>query len=216
MDLVFTVFTQIIFGILIANCFLALYYKEQKLLFLKNLSRKLKLSMILEIPLLLLVTALVAIGLIKLIPLLGWGWGKIIFGTTANIAVAPILTSATSGNLWLKIPGFMAMCLLLYSMPFFVWVEEIDYRKGHIEWKPICIQSVKFGLIHLIMGIPIAMALALSIPGFVFACKYRKAYLSLERLTEHEREEHAVMASTAYHAVYNCVIILLLSLLFFI
>lgn len=172
--------------------------------------------MVFEIPILLLVTALIAIGLIKFFPLLGWGWGRLIFGTTANIIVAPILSSATSSSLLMKVPGFIAMFLLLSAMPFFVWVEEIDFRKGHIEWKPICIQSIKFGLIHLIMGIPIGMGLALSIPGFVFACKYRKAYLSLEGLTEHEREDHAVMASTAYHAVYNCVIILLLSLLFFI
>ncbi len=215
MDIVLTLVTQIFFGLIVANCFLTLYFKKDKLQFLKNLTQKLKLSMLFEIPLLLLITVVVALGLMKFIPLLGWGWGRVILGTTANIAVAPILSSATSGNLLIKVSGFIAMCLLLSSMPFFAWVEEIDYRKGHIEWKPICIQSIKFGLIHLIMGIPIGMALALVIPGFVYACKYRNTYLSLHELTEHEREEQAVMVSTAYHATYNCVIIVLLSLLFF-
>lgn len=70
-------------------------------------------------------------------------------------------------------------------------------------------QSVKFGLIHLYVGIPIAAALVIILPGFFYACKYRSVYMKNISIGTPEKEsvEQAVLHSTAYHTMFNSLLV---------
>ena len=61
-------------------------------------------------------------------------------------------------------------------------------------------RSVLFGLVHAVVGIPIAVAAALSVGGFYFTW----AYLRMWNATG--EEEAALAESTRSHLAYNLVI----------
>jgi len=82
--------------------------------------------------------------------------------------------------------------LLIFALPTYAKSEEESYRAGTRNWGHGIIRSVRFGLAHLIMLIPLGMALALSIGGLWFTHHYFKG--GIER-------------STTYHAVYNSMLI---------
>ena len=64
--------------------------------------------------------------------------------------------------------------------------------------------GLRFGLIHLIMGIPIAVALALSIGGWYFQWAYLRGYRQGGR-------EAGVLESTRSHLAYNLVVLVLVA-----
>ena len=62
-------------------------------------------------------------------------------------------------------------------------------------------RSLSFGMVHAIIGIPIAVALALSVGGVYFMNVY------LRRFRSSLSVEDAVMESTAAHTAYNTAIL---------
>jgi hypothetical protein len=147
------------------------------------------------------------------------GWGNLILGNSGNVALQSLYTAYQAsqkvnefqGNSfdfkWLFIvPMWMLFILVL---PFWAEFEEKLFRQGVPSWKGITISSIKFGLIHLIMGIPICWTLTLSIPGFLFACRYKYAYhRHLRKFSDEAKAQGAgVIASTADHAIYNAIFI---------
>jgi hypothetical protein len=153
---------------------------------------------------------------------LRWGWGSLVFGNLGNVMLQPLNTaykvsqtvSESQGNnfdfRWIfLVPVWM---LFIMALPFWAEVEEKVFRQGVHSWKGITINSIKFGLVHLIMGIPICLALTLSVPGFLFACRYKYAYHWHLRKFKNEAkaQEAGVIASTADHAIYNAILITLL------
>ncbi|MCA1995306.1 MAG: hypothetical protein LDL41_25150 [Coleofasciculus sp. S288] len=148
-----------------------------------------------------------------------WGWGNLVFGNSANVMFQPLDTanqvgqhvSELQGNhfdfRWLfLIPVWM---LFILALPFWAEVEEKLFRQGIHSWKEITISSIKFGLVHLVMGIPICWALTLSIPGFLFACRYKYAYhRHLKKFKDEAKAQtDGVLASTADHTLYNAILI---------
>lgn len=108
---------------------------------------------------------------------------------------------------WLFLPPLWL--IFMVAVPFWAQAEEKMFRQGVHSWKGMIINSIKFGLVHLIMGIPIYIALALSVPGFLFACRYKYAYdKHFKRFrNEIQAQEAGVFASTADHAIYNAILI---------
>lgn len=94
----------------------------------------------------------------------------------------------------LSIPWFawIFWVLLVINVPRLAKREERAFRQHTRGWKEALWQSVKFGLVHCFVGVPIAFGLALTIPGLLFAYTYSKGGIRL---------------STAWHAVYNWVIL---------
>lgn len=152
---------------------------------------------------------------------LRWGWGSLIFGNSGNVALQPLSTASQVGQKVSEIQGsgfdyrwlflIPTWIMFILALPFLAEVEEKFFRQGVHSWKGITINSIKFGLIHLTMGIPICWALTLSVPGFLFACRYKYTYhRHLKKFkNEAKAQEAGVVASTADHAIYNAILITL-------
>lgn len=195
---------------------------------------------------LLVVVLGVALGLMRTVPITGVGFGTFI-GLSGNAVFAPIEEAAmrTNGSppadqaasggaltstqppalLMVGITAFLVLLLLLF--PWLAYVEERTFRQGLERAGPLrqVASALRFGLIHLIMLIPVAAALAIAVAGFVYGRVYRGAY---RRAAQHREEvavplggsvmvapsqarvrTEAVLASTVWHTTFNSLIVLL-------
>lgn len=162
------------------------------------------------------------------------GWANLAFGGSINVIFQPFLTiseltaSTQVGPVAQALPAQAAFELnatsvltilfwlvLILVVPFWAEAEEKLFRQGVHTWRGMAVNSIKFGLIHLVMGIPTCWALTLAIPGFLFACRYRYAYH--RHLGKFQNPaaaiEAGVLASTADHAVYNAILITILAVI---
>jgi hypothetical protein len=121
--------------------------------------------------------------------------------------------------------AFLVLLLLLF--PYLAYVEEHVFREGLEDaglgrelWT-----ALKFGLLHMIMLIPLAAALAVGVAGFVYGRIYRRAFRRAEARTQtvvgpfgvpvavrppRERlRGEAVLVSTVWHATFNSLIVVL-------
>lgn len=146
------------------------------------------------------------------VPGMGWGWYNLLSSDhqAGNILVSPAI-GILAKPLFI---GFLLLLLLLF--PILAEIEEISFRKGKNtpnQWIPA---SIRFGFIHLIMGVPIAFGFGLTIVGFAFARKYLTAQKRFrERYPNsslEEAENEGVAASTAMHTLSNTVIFLVVLL----
>ncbi|MFB2976661.1 tetratricopeptide repeat protein [Microseira sp. BLCC-F43] len=99
--------------------------------------------------------------------------------------------------------------VLMLLVPFWANFEEKIFRQGANTWKQILIRSTQFGLVHILVGIPIFAGFVLIIPGFLFACRYKYIHDKNLKQTNDEKmaQEAGVEASTADHAIYNAILI---------
>lgn len=159
--------------------------------------------------LILALTITIAAVLIMNVPGLKYGWAHLFYERGGNVLIAPATDLSSSENMPLRVIPVLFCLLLLFIAPFLAKYEEEIFRNGYTEWKDIFRQSVIFGLVHCIVGIPIGAGLALIIPGMFFGYQYKRAFE--ESLGGHiEAEEEGLMASTAYHSMYNIIIFTLL------
>jgi hypothetical protein len=134
------------------------------------------------------------------VPGLDFGWWTAI-GGEGNPAVGVGRESATPGVLETVIP-VVFITLLLIGLPLLVEGEEWVFRRG-AQFRSRAAnarRSVLFGLVHAIVGVPIAVAMALSVGGFYFTWAYLRAWRATGS------EEAALAESTRCHLAYNLVI----------
>lgn len=151
---------------------------------------------------------IVAVTLMK-VPGLHYGWIQIFYEETGNASIKPILEASKSSNELVRLLPIIFFMAFLFASPFLARAEEKMFREGYREWPEILWQSVKFGLVHCIVGIPLAFGLALSIGGLFFGYKYKRAYdRTMKQTGQHilSRDE-ALMASTVAHTMYNSILI---------
>ena len=143
-----------------------------------------------------------AYGLL-LIPGMSFGWWTAI-GGTGNIVTGG--TSRTSGTALEWIVPALFLLLLFPALPIFAEREELMFRRGAEgwSWRHRAWMGLKFGLIHLIMGIPIGVALALSVGGWYFQWAYLRGYRR-----HGDSAAAGVMESTRSHFAYNAEILTL-------
>lgn len=143
-----------------------------------------------------------------------WGWYKLLTGHDGNAGVQPILDMGRSGYALLWVVAVAVFCLLLVLMPFFAHSEEVDFRKGRETWKRILPTSLKFGLWHMVVGVPLSVGLALALPGLYFAWKYKRGFERAMREIEGCPLDAAraigVYRSTVCHTLYNSIIMVLI------
>jgi hypothetical protein len=134
------------------------------------------------------------------VPGLDFGWWTAI-GGEGNPAVGVGRESATPGVLATIIP-VVFVSLLLIGLPLLVEGEEWVFRRGaeHRSRAANARRSVLFGLVHALIGIPIGVAMALSVGGFYFTWAYLRAWRATGS------EEAALAESTRSHLAYNLVI----------
>lgn len=146
---------------------------------------------------------LVATPLLE-VPGLDFGWWTAL-GGQGNPVVGVGRPEATPGVLETLVP-VVFVTLLILGLPLLVEGEEWVFRRGaqHRTRAANARRSVLFGLVHAVVGIPIGVALALSIGGFYFTW----AYLRVWRRTG--SEDDALAESTRSHLAYNLVIAVLI------
>ena len=136
---------------------------------------------------------------LMLVPGLSFGWWSAI-GGTGNPAVGA--TEQTAGTPLEYVIPLVFLTLLIPSLPLFVESEERMFRLDAEHWSnPKRVwKAVVFGLVHAIIGIPIAVALALSIGGLWFTIAYLRGYRRGGRAA-------ALLESTRMHLAYNATIV---------
>lgn len=135
-----------------------------------------------------------------LVPPLRFGWwsllggqGNVVFGTT----------SQTRGTVLETLIPVAFVLLLLPALPLLVEAEERRFRLGAEAWSTgrRALRGLQFGLLHLVVGVPIAAALAITVAGWWFTWVYLRAFRRTGSPTE------ALAESTRSHLGYNLVII---------
>jgi hypothetical protein len=157
---------------------------------------------VLPIPLV-LAAVLVAATLALQVPPLRFGWwsalggqGNPVFGSTTRTQGTPLEV----------VVPIVFIVLLLPALPLFARREEELFRLGAEAWSwpRRAWKALQFGLVHALIGIPIGVALALSVGGAYFQLAYLRGY---HRSGGSRRE--ALMESTRAHLAYNATIAVL-------
>ena len=151
------------------------------------------------VPFVLAGVLLAAIPLL-MVPVLRWGWWSAIGGDGNPVFGS---SSTTIGTVWAWLIPVVFMTLVVAALPLFANAEERMFRSGAQRWstRRRVLKVVQFGLIHALIGIPIGVALALSVGGAYFMSVYLRSYA----LTGSARE--ATLESTRAHTAYNALII---------
>ncbi len=149
---------------------------------------------------LVLTSVLAAATALTRIPGLQWGWWSAL-GGEGN----PVFGSNTStrGTVWEWLIPAVFVVMLLPALPLFAYAEERLFRSHAEEWSANrrALKIVQFGLIHALIGIPLGVALALSVGGGYFMYAYLRAY----RL--HRSTTQATLESARAHTAYNGLIV---------
>jgi hypothetical protein len=177
--------------------------------------RGLRLHHFLLVPVVLTLVISLATLLLQ-IPGLSFGWWTAI-GGQGNPVVG--VTDTTSGTPLEWIVPMLFVLVLIPVVPLFAEREEVMFREGaeHWSWSRRVYKCVQFGLVHALIGIPIGVALALSIGGAYFMTAYVRMYRRVEARVaagpqgtgldvEPEAQREALLESTRCHAAYNLAI----------
>lgn len=141
----------------------------------------------------------VAVALLQ-IPGLDFGWWTALGGTGNPVTGGTDQTAGTALE-WVIPALFLTM--LIPALPLFAEREEVKFRLGAETWSKgkRLRRAVEFGLIHAVIGIPIGVALALSVGGLYFTWAYLRAW----RATGSRGA--ALLESTRAHFAYNATLI---------
>lgn len=79
--------------------------------------------------------------------------------------------------------GILVILLLMLALPKLAIIEEELFREGTGSWPEGIIRSLIFGMVHMIVGVPFGIGLALTIAGLVFTHQYFQGGVRLSALT---------------------------------
>ncbi len=135
-----------------------------------------------------------------IVPGLEWGWWTALGGQGNPVTGT---TEATSGTVWAWLVPLLFLTMLLPALPLFAHAEERMFRRGAQGWTAPrrAWSCVRFGLAHAVIGIPIGVALALSIGGAYFLAVYLRTWQRTGSV------EEAMLDSTRAHTAYNATIV---------
>ena len=194
----------------VANVASLLYDKRREYGFIWQVWRRYRLGMFLQALGIILVTAVVGIALMQ-VPGLNYGWLNLFYDGGGNVLIKPLTLGSDSPNELVRWLPVLFLAAFLFAIPFGAKLEEEKFRKGHTTWGRIIWQSVKFGLMHCFVGIPLAFGIALIVSGLFYGYHYKRSFESnVRRLGCEGAEEEAVMVSTTYHSMYNSVLLCIL------
>ena len=163
--------------------------------------------------------------LMTYVPVTSFGLGSLI-GLTGNAVLAPVEEAAARGTavtgpeattaarmLQAATSGFLALLLTLF--PWLAYVEETVFREGLERAGPLrrLATALRFGLAHLVMLVPIAAAVGISVAGLwygrVYLAGYRRA-AGEDLLPVGQAQAAGVLESTVWHATFNSTLVVLL------
>jgi hypothetical protein len=176
-----------------------------------------------------------ALTLLVAVPVTAVGLGSLV-GLHGNAIFAPLEEVALrSGGaaaadaphpiVMLGTVGFLGGLVLLF--PWLAYVEERAFRAGTEDAGPgrEAWVALKFGLLHMVMLIPLAAALAIAVAGFAYGRVYRRAFRRAAARTftvedaggvpvvlhppVRQARAEAVLESTVWHTTFNSLIVVL-------
>ncbi|OGZ06995.1 MAG: hypothetical protein A3D65_02275 [Candidatus Lloydbacteria bacterium RIFCSPHIGHO2_02_FULL_50_13] len=234
MDLLWSAGKLLLVAFAVGSIAYELYSNRNRINFIWSVWSRFRIKMLFEVTVVLFLMACTVLAMWEYLPFMRWGWLNFFVSSGGNVLIAPVLEGSSSPLAFIRFLPPLFFVALLFALPFLAHYEEEIFRRGYHGWRNIIRQSVKFGLVHLFVGIPLAVAVALIGVGFFFACKYRAALRKItdvavwERIREMEAmcadmakvdvrvessselEDGAVLESTAYHTLYNSLLIMLL------
>jgi hypothetical protein len=153
-----------------------------------------------------LATASMLYAFANALPVFGflkWGWWSML-GGQGNI----VMGKTTAGPSWMAFAPLLVLPLLFFNIPRLAFNEEEEYRRGseHMGWGKRAMVAFRFGMVHLVMGIPILGGMALTVAGFGFLGAYLRA---LKR--SGGDVAYATHRAGAFHAAYNLVLVTLVA-----
>ena len=195
----------------LANVAFALAKHGRDLSFAKLIYRKCTVGVFAECIAVVMLTLGTVVLLFTYVPGMWWGWLHLFTEQGGNALISPVFETSESSFSIIRLIPILFLAGLFIVMPYIVKIEEEIFREGHYDWTSITKQSVKFGLVHCIVGVPISAGVALIIPGFFYASKYRAAYRKHRKINNDQTaRQHALIHSTVYHTAYNTVIVMIL------
>lgn len=211
MEILLTIGKLILVLLAIASVALPLVYERHNYQFVWSVWRRFRIKMFLECLGVIILMIVATIFLLQ-IPGLKYGWINLFFGgESGSMLIKPITEGSDSSNILIRsmVPVFFVG--LAFVLPFLARSEERIFRKAHNDWGSIAKQSIKFGLVHCLVGVPLAAGIALIILGLFFGFKYKCAFdRSVNTMSYWQAENEAVMVSTTYHTMYNMIMVGLL------
>ncbi len=197
---------------------------------------------------LLVVVVTTSVAAAAAVPVLGRGLGDLV-ATSGNAVFAPLDVAAEATGPApadgpdLLLLGFVTLFLALLAclLPWFAFVEEEVFRAGAETWAlPTRVwAALVFGAAHLVMLVPFAAAVGISVAGFVYGELYRRGVArgrptapaplvaafrptrrsvrSVRRLRtdplddrDHARRQvDGIYASTVWHTAFNTTVVVL-------
>lgn len=151
------------------------------------LFRCIRFAMVAQTALLAAVTLGFALGLVTLFPFLDRSW------------LYRVLPEQGASNLIflparLPLVGLPYLLLVIAILPQAAADEERRYRRGTRDWRHGIFRSIRFGLVHCLVGVPLFAGIALIVPGLWFTHLYFR-----------QGEEQA----TTHHLTYNLLLVAL-------
>jgi hypothetical protein len=149
----------------------------------------------------------VTAAILWLIPPLRFGWWSLIGGQGSAVFGS---SDTTSQSWWGRLIPLLFIVMIAFALPMLAESEERMFRLGAEQWTMArrALRCIQFGLIHLVVGIPIAVALALSVGGAYFMWRY------LHTWNHTFNRVAALNESTRAHLGYNAVLITLAAISF--
>ena len=141
---------------------------------------------------------------------LRWGWWSMM-GGHGNVVFAQTQPSAAGGLSLSVCLGAACVVLLLVMLPRLALAEERHFRRGDQarSLPQRLLGSTRFGMMHLIMGIPIGAGFALSVAGVMFSRASRRGY----RVTG--TKVGALLESARVHLAYDLIVLAIVGMTVF-
>lgn len=151
-----------------------------------------------------LTLVVIVASILMLVPGLDWGWWTALGGVGNPVTGG---TGETAGTALEWLIPLLFVALLVPALPLFAYAEERWFRMGAEQWsrRRRVTTTIRFGLIHALIGIPLGAALALSVGGAYFLWVYLRAARAGHSPTE------AAIESARAHTAYNSIILVLVA-----
>jgi len=154
------------------------------------------------------VITLASIGLPKFMT---WSWISMLGDGSVDAPSGNILAAPFKSGSVIIISIFWL--LLTLALPYLAKGEEKVFRSLVFGTKSRIITSIKFGLIHMVVGVPLFIALILAVVGYIFSIFYVKTFNKAAKVDPYTADEVAINVSTSVHAKYNFLIVTIGALL---